>query len=194
MAMSDNEGTNTNTNSNITTNGDTDSTSTTSRQNTNTGIAQREPGRMRRLDPFSMFNEFELAMDRMLGRRWPHLRALPGMPGTETGWVPQIDMYEQGNQIVVKAELPGISKDDIDVVLEQGDLIIRGERKSEHENTEGNVYRMERSYGSFYRRIPMPEGVKEGDISASFNDGVLEVRAPSPQSHSTESPKRINIS
>ena len=184
--MSDNE------NTNITTNGDTDST--TSRQNTNTGVAPRESGRMRRLDPVSMLNDVELAMDRMFGRRWPHFRALPGMFGSEGSWVPQIDMYEQGNQIVVKAELPGISKEDIDIVLEQGDLIIRGERKSEHENTEGNVYRMERSYGSFYRRIPMPEGVREDDISASFNDGVLEVRAPASQSRTTESPKRINIS
>jgi HSP20 family protein len=191
MAMSDNETTDTN----ITTNGDTDSTtSTTSRKNTNTGVTPRESSRMRRLDPFSMLNDVELVMDRMLGRRWPHFRALPGMLGSEGSWVPQIDMYEQGNHIVIKAELPGISKDDIDVVLEQGDLIIRGERKSEHENTEGNVYRMERSYGSFYRRIPMPEGVKEEDISASFNDGVLEVRAPASQSRSTESPKRINIS
>jgi HSP20 family protein len=185
MAMNDQE------NTDISTNGNTDST--ISKKNTNTGVATRDSGRMRRLDRFSMLNDLELTMDRMLGRRWPHLRVIPGFPGSETGWVPQIDMYEQGNQVVIKAELPGISRDDIDVMLEQGDLVIRGERKSEHEDTAENIYRMERAYGAFYRRIHMPEGVNEDDISASFNDGVLEVRAPGPQARSTKPSKRIAI-
>lgn len=181
--MSDHEHRNSNTN------GNTD----VATRNSTTDTATRDSSRMRRLDPFSMLNDLEVMMDRTFGRRWPLFRALPGIVGTEAGWTPQIDMYERDNQLVIKAELPGISKDDIDVSLDQGDLVIKGERKSEHENQEGSVYRMERSYGSFYRRIPMPEGVKEDDISASFNDGVLEIKAPSTQSRSAESAKKIAI-
>jgi len=164
-------------------------------RNTDTGVAHRSSDRgVRRRDPFSMFNDVEMMMDRMFGRRWPLLRSFPGFPGGEAGWAPQVDVYEKDNKLVVKAELPGVDKDDIDVSLDRGDLVIRGERKSEHEESgEHNYYRMERSYGSFYRRIPMPEGVQEDDISASFTDGVLEVSAPMGKGE-TERSKKIKIS
>lgn len=163
--------------------------------NRTSDVATRSPERgVGRRDPFSMFNDVEMMMDRMFGRRWPLLRAFPGFSGTDAGWAPQVDVYEKDNSFVVKAELPGVNKDDIDVSLDQGDLVIRGERKSEHEETgEPNYYRMERSYGSFYRRIPMPEGAEQNDISANFKDGVLEITAPLGKTQ-TEQAKRITVS
>lgn len=143
----------------------------------------------RKRDPFSMLNDIELLMDRMLNRRWPLFRNMPEMGGD---WAPQVDMYEQGGDLVVKAELPGVSKDDIDVAIDHGDLVIRGERKSEHEEKGEHTYRMERSFGSFYRRLPLPEGVRDDQISATYNDGVLEIRTPKPQSDSSTS-KKITI-
>lgn len=148
--------------------------------NSTSEIATRSSDRSpKRRDPFSMLNDVELMMDRMFGRRWPLLRSFPGFPGSDMGWAPHVDVYEKDNTFVVKAELPGVNKDDIDVSLDQGDLVIRGQRTSEHEESgEHNYYRMERSYGSFYRRIPMPDGAQEDDISANFTDGVLEITAP----------------
>jgi HSP20 family protein len=73
-----------------------------------------------------------------------------------------------------------VKKEDIEITLDQGDLVIRGERKAEHEVKEEQHYRMECSYGSFYRRIPLPSGVKADQIKATYNDGVLEVRIPTP--------------
>jgi HSP20 family protein len=152
-----------------------------------------EPTGNRRRDPFSMFNDIELMMDRMLGRRWPLFRSLPGVGDMDVSWNPQVDMYEQGNELVIKAELPGVSRDDIDVSIEKGDLILKGERKSEHEVKDENAYRLERSFGSFYRRLPLPDDVKEDDISATYNDGVLEIRMPKPAAETT-SAKKIAIS
>ncbi len=149
--------------------------------------------RSRTLDPVSaMLSEMEEMMERTFGRRWPFGRPLRRIADTPIGWAPQVDMYEEGDNIVVKAELPGISKDDVEVVLESGDLVIKGERKSEQEINEENFYRMERSFGRFYRRLPMPEGVEPDQISANFKDGVLEVRAPKPSS-GEQSSKKIEI-
>lgn len=171
-----------------TTNANTNDTN----RNTSSEISAVEPFRSRRIDPFSMLNDVELAMDRMFGRRLPLFRPLHRIVDTDAGWTPHVDMYEEGESLVVKAELPGVSKDDIDVSLDHGDLVLKGERKSEHEAKEENYYRMERSFGTFYRRLPMPEGIKEDQISASFNDGVLEIRAPKPASEAA-SPKKIAI-
>lgn len=141
-----------------------------------------QPTRSRSLDPFSMFSEMEEMMDRMLGRNWPFMRPIRRFTQSSSGWSPHVDMYEEGNDIVVKAELPGLTKDDIDVQIENGDLVIKGERKSDSEVKEENYYRMERSFGTFYRNLPLPEGIQAGQISATFKDGVLEVRAPKPVS------------
>ena len=85
-----------------------------------------------------------------------------------------------------------MAREDIDVEIENGDLVIKGERHSEHEVKEEHAYRMERSFGSFYRRLPLPEGVKEEDISATYTDGVLEVRTPKAQAEKP-APKKIAI-
>jgi len=91
---------------------------------------------------------------------------------------PLVDIYEEGKDLVVKAELPGLDRNDVNVRLLDNSLIISGEKKSER--TEGNrdFYRIERSSGSFERSIPLPGGVNAGKATASFTNGILEVRIP----------------
>jgi HSP20 family protein len=93
----------------------------------------------------------------------------------EAGW-PQIDMFESEGQFVVRADLPGLKKDDLDVQVTDNELIISGERKDEREEKKGNVFHSERSYGSFERRISLPEGTNPDDVSCTFNNGILEIR------------------
>ena len=96
-------------------------------------------------------------------------------------WAPQVEVFERGNNLVVRADLPGLSRDDVDVEIDDEMLIIRGERHSDVEDEEEGYYRSERSYGSFYRAIPLPEGVEPNQCNASFKDGVLEVTLPKPR-------------
>jgi HSP20 family protein len=111
--------------------------------------------------------------------------ALAPFGGTQQGgmgtWMPQIEVQQRNNELVVRADLPGLKRDDVTVEVEDGVLTLSGERRQENEEERQGFYRSERSYGSFYRAIPLPEGVNEDDISATFGDGVLEVRVPVPE-------------
>jgi HSP20 family protein len=148
----------------------------------NKSVATTTESRPRRWDPFAMFSDLEAEMDRMFGRRFPFVSApLRRMSAAMAhGWSPSADVFEKEGALVVKTELPGVNKDDISVTVENGDLVIKGERKSEEEVKEENFYRMERFSGTFYRRFPLPEGVDESQIGAEYKDGVLEVRVPRP--------------
>ena len=154
------------------------------------------PARPRRWDPGELFAEMQEEMSRLWsGAPLPPLgawRPLQRLARSPAAWAPRADIYEQGDSIVVKAELPGVAKDDIDVALENGDLIIRGERKAEREVKEEHYYRMERSSGSFYRRLPLPEGTNADQIEARYEDGVLEVRVPKPAAAAAQ-PTKIAV-
>ncbi len=93
---------------------------------------------------------------------------------------PRLDVYEQDGYLVVKADVPGAKKEDVRVELDDGDLVIQGETRTENEVKEDQYYRMERRLGRFYRRVPLPFEVKAEDVQATMNDGVLEVRIPKP--------------
>jgi len=95
-------------------------------------------------------------------------------------WVPQTELFARNGQLVVRVDLPGVNKDDIQIDVEDESLVIRGERKSEHAENRAGVYHSERSYGSFYREIPLPEDVNPDDIRAAFEHGVLEVTLTAP--------------
>jgi HSP20 family protein len=113
---------------------------------------------------------------------------LPTFGGFDRGtfeWTPQTEVFVRNNQMVVRADLPGLTKDDVNVDLEENRITIRGERKSEHEENKKGIYRSERSYGSFYRTIPLPEGVDGDKAKASFNNGVLEITMPLPEKKQT---------
>jgi HSP20 family protein len=115
---------------------------------------------------------------------WPwgpmmHRRFLPVVPRMER-WVPEVDIVEEEGRIVVKADLPGMKREDIEVAVEGDMLAIRGHRKEEKEVKEENYYRAERATGEFYRAFTLPEGVDPDAVEATYTDGVLEIRLPRP--------------
>jgi HSP20 family protein len=106
-------------------------------------------------------------------------------------WVPPVDLVEAEQHFVLKADLPGLSEDDVNVEVQDGNLTISGERHAEHESQERGWYRIERSFGSFNRSLTLPDGVDTDAISARFENGVLEVRIPKPEERK---PRRVEIS
>jgi HSP20 family protein len=107
--------------------------------------------------------------------------------------LPRADMYEKDNVLVVKVDLPGIKKEDIQVTVDDGDLVVRGESKTESEVKEEHYYRLERGTGHFYRRLALPFDAKAEMIEANFGDGVLEVRIPRPATAKKPEPQKIPI-
>ena len=94
-------------------------------------------------------------------------------------WTPAVDIYETADhQVVVKVELPGVSKDEVKIVMQENMLTIRGEKKQEMESKGSNYRKVERSYGSFQRSFTLPSTVKGEKIEASFKDGVLSISLP----------------
>jgi HSP20 family protein len=98
----------------------------------------------------------------------------------EAWWRPTVEVFEKGGEFFVRAELPGLHKENVTVEIEDELLTIRGERKHEKEENKEYWYRSERLYGSFYRTIPLPEGVKTENAKATFTGGVLEITMPVP--------------
>jgi HSP20 family protein len=124
-------------------------------------------------DPFSWMRRFHEEMDRTFARFFG--KESDGESGV---WYPAIDVSERDGQLQVHAELPGLKPEDIKVEVTDDALIIQGERKYEHEDKKGGVYRSERRYGQFYREIPLPEGANAEQAKAQFRDGILEVVLP----------------
>jgi len=108
-----------------------------------------------------------------------------------TSWMPQVEVLQRGNDLVVRADLPGLRREDVHVHLDDGLLTVSGERRYESAEEEDGVYHSERSYGRFSRSIPLPEGVDADACEAKFNDGVLEVRVPIPAQESRS--RRIEV-
>lgn len=107
-------------------------------------------------------------------------------------WRPKVDVRESEKAFVIHAELPGLAKDHVNVELDQGVLTISGERKFEKKDEREQFHRIERSYGKFQRSFAVPEGLDPNSISATFNEGVLEVTLPKPEVKTPASTK-INI-
>jgi HSP20 family protein len=130
-----------------------------------------------------MLREMTSELDRMFedtgwpSFRWPLLRSKPLVEGA---FAPAIDVFEKDNRLFTRVDLPGLKKEDVKVEVTDGQLTISGERKAEFEEKKEDFYRSERAYGSFYRTVPLPEGVKLEDVKATFKDGVLEVSVPVP--------------
>ena len=160
---------------------------------TNTAIAPAPTTKPRRWDPFSVFADMESEMERFFGRYLPSFRPWSQMLKPAEGWAPSVDVFEKDGKLVVKAELPGVDKNDVNLTLDNGDLVIRGERSAESEVSEDAYYRMERFTGSFYRRLPLPTGTQPGDLNAEYKDGVLTVTVNKPVTESSSATK-IEIS
>jgi HSP20 family protein len=149
-------------------------------------LTKKETGVVRQAarDPFARLRQMTSEFDRLFedtgwpAFRWPALRVRAIDEGAK--WFPEIDVFEKDNRLVTKIDLPGLKKEDVKVEVTDGHLAISGERKTEAEEKKDQFYRCEREYGSFYRAIPLPEGVKLEDVKATFADGVLEVSVPLP--------------
>jgi len=107
------------------------------------------------------------------------------------GWFPPVDVYEDTDTLLVKAELPGLKKDDIEISLHDGYLTLSGERKEESKHEDADVYRSERWVGKFHRSISLPCSVQADKIKATYNEGVLTVALPKAEE---AKPKQIPIS
>src|SRR3954454_11437357 len=106
-------------------------------------------------------------------------------------WLPAMDLVETDEHFVLRADLPGVPEDAVDVQLEDNVLTVSGQREAEHEGRKEAYYRVERSFGRFQRSLTLPEGVDPEAISASFDRGVLEIRIPKPEQRK---PRRVAIS
>ncbi|PYV35307.1 MAG: molecular chaperone [Acidobacteria bacterium] len=117
-------------------------------------------------------------------------RVFDGEEGSSRAWAPAVDIYETDANIVLKAELPGINPNDVEVRVEDGTLYLKGQRKFEKEVKEENYHRVERSYGSFVRSFPLPNSVNADDAKAEYKDGVLALTLPKREE---AKPKTIKI-
>ena len=138
--------------------------------------------------PFGFMRRFATDMERLFeefeGFRFPSLFGREFFPFNRdfehVGWVPEVEVQQNSGQFIVRADLPGLKKDDVKVELTENVLTISGERKEEKEEKREGYYRSERSYGSFYRQIPLPEGAKTDTATAEFTDGVLQITMAAP--------------
>src|SRR5437763_16852613 len=110
--------------------------------------------------------------------------------GQTQRWVPPMDLVEADDHFLLKADLPGLTEDDVNIEIRDNALTISGERKAEHETRERGWYRVERSFGRFSRSLTLPEGVDADGVEAEFDKGVLEVRIPKPEQRK---PRRVAI-
>jgi HSP20 family protein len=145
------------------------------------------------LSPFRGFYDMQSEMNRMFDEVFGDVARRSGRQQgeTPTRWAPVLDVLQEDGDIVVRAELPGVKPDDVDVTLHNGVLTIAGERKAEERREGSGYFVRERRYGSFRRSMTLPQGVDEGSISARFDGGVLEVRVSGAAA--VQEPRRIQI-
>ena len=140
--------------------------------------------------PFRTLERFADEIDRLfddvgVGRSWLTPRSARSWFGSplrsaSEQWAPEIELYQRNNELVVRADLPGMKKEDVSVEIGEEQITISGERRQEQESERGGVYRSERRYGTFQRTIPLPSGAMADQAKATFTNGVLEVTMPSP--------------
>jgi len=140
-----------------------------------------------RYEPMGLLEQLRREMERMYGDRGSSDEA---NIATASDWVPAVDIKEDKDSFIIKADLPGIDPKDIEVHAEGGMLTIRGERESEKKEERTGYKRIERSYGSFFRRFTLPDTADTDKITAKGNNGVLEIRIPK---HEKLQPRKITV-
>ena len=145
------------------------------------------------LSPFRGFYDMQSEMNRMFDDMFGGLvRGGGRQQGDQpTRWAPALDVLQEDGDIVVRAELPGVKQEDVDITFHNGVLTISGVRQAEEQKEGSGYYVRERRYGSFRRSMSLPQGTDESSISARFQDGVLEVRVAGAAA--VQEPKRIQI-
>jgi HSP20 family protein len=168
------------------------------REREGTVTPARGHGGIGRSSPFGMMRRMMEDMDRLfedfgfggaLGGRSGGMLAPFRESGMGSVFTPAIEVLEREGKLLVRADLPGLKKEDVRVNVDDDGLLIEGERRSEHEERREGYLHSERSYGSFQRRIPLPRGVDVSTCDASFDDGVLEVKIDLPK----ESRRKIDV-
>jgi HSP20 family protein len=134
-----------------------------------------------RWDPFREMTSLQGQVDRLVDSMWS---------GRRQSWVPAVDVFDEGDAVVLKAELAGMKPDDIQIEVEDNVLTIKGERAFNEKVDDERYYRVERRFGSFQRSLALPQGVKADEIQAAYEDGILEVRVPKA---AAERPRRIEV-
>jgi len=142
-----------------------------------------------RWDPFRDIITLRERMDKMFEDSLARFR-MPEEATMPTFWSPSVDIYETDENIVLKAELPGVDKKEVSVEVKDNTLILKGERKREKEVKEENYHRVERSFGTFMRSFSLPVTVKQDQVKAKFKDGVLEVTLPKAEE---AKPKQVKV-
>jgi HSP20 family protein len=139
-----------------------------------------------RWEPMRELNALQGEMNRLFNTFFDE----GGGNGRQRRWAPAVDLLEREDSLVLKADLPGLSEDDVQIEVRNDVLTFSGERKAEHEEKQNGYFRVERSFGHFSRSLQLPEGVDSDRIQANFDNGVLVVTIPKPQA---PQPRRISI-
>ena len=141
-----------------------------------------------RWEPLREFTTLQNEMNRLFGSVFDEPAA--GNGGTLRRWMPAMDLLETDSHFVLRADLPGMSEEDVNIEVEERVLTVSGERKAEHTERKDSYQRIERAFGSFSRSLTLPDGVDAEAVSASFDRGVLEVQIPKPEQRK---PRKISI-
>jgi len=144
-----------------------------------------------RWEPARELHTMQSELNRLFGTFFDSPTPGNGRRAAVRSWIPAMDVVENDNEYVLRADLPGLSEGDVNVELDDNVLRISGERKSEHEERKDSYYRAERAYGRFSRSLTLPEGVSADGIKANFDNGVLEVRIEKPEQRK---PQKVAIS
>jgi len=139
-------------------------------------------------DPFRDLISIQDRMNRLFEQTLSRSRGEEGVSATT--WTPAVDIYETVDTIVMKAELPGVAREDIQIQINDNTLTLKGERRFAKDVHEESYLRIERAYGSFHRSFTLPATVRQENIRAVFKDGVLELSLPKAEE---SKPKRISI-
>jgi HSP20 family protein len=145
-----------------------------------------------RWDPIREIDSLQGEMNRLFSSFFETPTTRGGGNGSATArrWIPAMDLIETGDHFVLKADLPGMGEGDVNIEVENNVLTVSGERKTAHEEKHEGYYRLERATGAFSRSLTLPEGIDPESVTATFGNGVLEVRVPKP---AETKPRRVQI-
>ena len=144
-------------------------------------------------NPFSLLGRLAEQMTSVFDDFGAPVGSRSGALSRQLAWSPSIDVFQRGNELVVRADLPGVGPEDVNVDVSDDAITLSGERQDEQRDERNGVYRYERSYGSFYRTIPLPEGTIADQAKANFKNGVLEITIPAPPEQVSRG-RRLEIS
>lgn len=144
-----------------------------------------------RWEPVAELGTIQNEMNRLFNTFFDQSNPTGRNSGASRRWIPAMDLVETGDHYVLRADLPGLSDEDVNVQLEDNVLTISGERKAEHETQQEGYYRLERAFGAFSRSLTLPEGIDPDGVQAHFDRGVLEIRIPKP---AQKKPRQVQIS